>query len=235
MKTQIGLGVLAIPSVFDTLGLAPGVIALVIIGCITTWSDYMVGAFKRNHKQVYGIDDCGQLMAGRIGREILATTFCLCKDASAIRRTSLTSYTVFIFVSGSGMLGISIGLNSVSEHGACTAIFVAVAAILGFCLASIQTLGKISILTWIGLICILIASKPSLVSLPAVTDCPLQFLQLPSLWVWKTAPPQHLKKATGHLTGKSSAIPAFLRRSRLFPLSCSHLRVLRHFSLSPLR
>jgi amino acid permease len=49
------------------------------------------------------------------------------------------------------MLGISIALNSVSTHGACTAVFVAVAAIAGFGLASIQTLGRITWLAWVGL------------------------------------------------------------------------------------
>lgn len=57
------------------------------------------------------------------------------------------------------MLGVSIGLNAISSHGTCTAVFVAVAAVIGFGLASIQTLSKISILAWIGLICILTASK----------------------------------------------------------------------------
>lgn len=56
------------------------------------------------------------------------------------------------------MLGISIGLNSLSEHGACTAIFVAVACIVGFGLASIQTLSKISWIAWVGLAGILSAS-----------------------------------------------------------------------------
>lgn len=57
------------------------------------------------------------------------------------------------------MLGISIGLNAVSGHGACTAIFVAVACLIGFVLGSIQTLGKVSWLAWVGLVCILTASK----------------------------------------------------------------------------
>lgn len=57
------------------------------------------------------------------------------------------------------MLGISIGLNAVSTHGACTAIFVAVAAIIGFALGSIQTLGRVAWLAWVGVICILIASE----------------------------------------------------------------------------
>ncbi|PIG69584.1 amino acid transporter [Aspergillus arachidicola] len=141
MKTQIGLGVLSIPTAFDTLGMVPGVIVLIAISCITTWSDYMVGSFKLRHREVYGIDDAGALMFGTPGRVVLAVAFCL----------------YWIFVAGSGILGISIGLNAVSTHGACTAIFVAVAAILGFACSSIRTLGKITWLAWIGLPCILIA------------------------------------------------------------------------------
>jgi hypothetical protein len=57
------------------------------------------------------------------------------------------------------MLGISTALNSLSSHGACTAVFVAVAAIIGFGLGSIQTLGRISWLAWIGVVSILSASK----------------------------------------------------------------------------
>jgi amino acid permease len=47
MKTQIGLGVLSIPLVFDTLGMIPGIIILVSIAIITTWvcwkSDNAIG------------------------------------------------------------------------------------------------------------------------------------------------------------------------------------------------
>lgn len=57
------------------------------------------------------------------------------------------------------MLGISVALNALSVHGACTAVFVAVAAIAGGSLASIQTFGKISWLAWVGVVCILSASK----------------------------------------------------------------------------
>ena len=79
MKTQIGLGVLSIPAAFNTLGLVPGVICLCAVGGITTWSDYIVGVFKINHPEVYGLDDAGALMFGRIGREVFGLAFCLCK------------------------------------------------------------------------------------------------------------------------------------------------------------
>ncbi len=78
VKTQIGLGVLSIPLNFDVLGLIPGVICLCVVAAITTWSDYIVGVFKLHHREVYGIDDAGRLMFGRVGREILGIAFCLC-------------------------------------------------------------------------------------------------------------------------------------------------------------
>ena len=66
-----------------------------------------------------------------------------------------------VFVSGSGMLGVSIAFNAVSHHGACTAIFVAVACMIGFLLSSIRTLGQISWLAWAGMFSIASAGKIS--------------------------------------------------------------------------
>lgn len=66
------------------------------------------------------------------------------------------------------MLGVSIALNSLSLHGACTAVFVAVAAIITFFLSSVQTLGRLQWLAWFGLASILISSKrPSVCFLPS--------------------------------------------------------------------
>lgn len=66
---------------------------------------------------------------------------------------------VFIFSGGSLMLGTSIGLNAVSEHGTCTAVFVAVAAVLTFLTASVRTLNRISWLAWIGVVSVIVAGK----------------------------------------------------------------------------
>lgn len=57
------------------------------------------------------------------------------------------------------MLSISISFNTLSNHGLCTAAFVAIAACLGFSLGSVRTLGKVTWFAWIGLACILTASK----------------------------------------------------------------------------
>lgn len=57
------------------------------------------------------------------------------------------------------MLSLSIGLNAVSAHGACTAVFLAVAGIVGFLFSSIKTLGRITWVAWVGLACILTAGN----------------------------------------------------------------------------
>ncbi|KAB8203954.1 transmembrane amino acid transporter protein-domain-containing protein [Aspergillus parasiticus] len=138
-KTMIGLGVLSIPAAFDVLGLIPGVLCLLAVAAITIWSMFVVGTFKLNHPEVYAIDDVGYKLFGVTGRVFLGTTFCI----------------YWIFVSGSGLLSISIALNAISTHGTCTAVFVAVAAIVTFCLTSIRTLGRISWIAWVGLFSIL--------------------------------------------------------------------------------
>lgn len=81
MKTQIGLGVLSIPFVFDTLGMVPGVVCLCVVSLIATWTSYMVGVFKLRHPEVYGFEDAGALMFGRIGKEIFGIGFCLCTES----------------------------------------------------------------------------------------------------------------------------------------------------------
>ncbi|QSZ29121.1 hypothetical protein DSL72_003631 [Monilinia vaccinii-corymbosi] len=134
LKTNLGLGVLSIPAIFDTLGMIPGIICIIIIAAITGWSQYMIGVFKRNHPEVYGIEDVAGMLWGSIAREFIGGGF----------------FIFLIFVSASGMLSISIALNALSTHAACTAVFVAVAAIFAFFFASIQTLGRITWLAWIG-------------------------------------------------------------------------------------
>lgn len=88
------------------------------------------------------MDDAGYLMFGKIGRLVFGFAFTPCE--SRFKRFSFSELTSidWIFVAGSGILGISIGLNAVSSHALCTAGFVAIAAFIGFSLSSIRTLGK---------------------------------------------------------------------------------------------
>lgn len=59
------------------------------------------------------------------------------------------------------MLSLSICLNALSTHGACTATFVGVAFIAVFLLSSIQTLGRVKFVAWVGVFAIMIAGELS--------------------------------------------------------------------------
>lgn len=59
-----------------------------------------------------------------------------------------------MFVAGSGMLGVSIALNALSDHATCTAVFVAAAAVATYILGSLQTLERVSWIAWVGVFCI---------------------------------------------------------------------------------
>ncbi|KAA8567121.1 hypothetical protein EYC84_010188 [Monilinia fructicola] len=134
LKTNLGLGVLSIPAIFDTLGMIPGVICIIAMAAITGWSQYMIGVFKRNHPEVYGIEDVAGMLWGSFAREFIGGAF----------------FIFWIFVAASGMLSVSIALNALSTHATCTAVFVAVAAIIAYMFSSIQTLGRITWLAWVG-------------------------------------------------------------------------------------
>ncbi|KAK1922367.1 putative amino acid transporter [Papiliotrema laurentii] len=141
IKAQLGLGVLSLPFVLSTLGMVPGILCIIAVGIIMSWGEWMIGEFKLSHPEVYTIDDVGQIIFGRIGRETFA----------------LASLLFMIFAAGAGMLSMSVALNALSTHGACTAIFVAVSAIAAGLIGSIQTLGRIQALGWIGVVSILSA------------------------------------------------------------------------------
>ncbi|CAG7918739.1 unnamed protein product [Penicillium olsonii] len=198
-KSMIGIGVLSIPISFDTLGIVPGVIILITMATITTWSDYIVGVFKLRHPEVYSIDDAGYLMFGRPGRIIFGGAFVL----------------YWIFVAGSGMLGISISFNAMSSHGACTAVFVAVAAIIGFSLGSIQTLAKISAIAWVGLIGMLTAIFMVTIAV-AVQDRPSSAPQ-DAVWVpdYKIVGNPSFTKA---ITAVSTLVMAYAGTPGFFPI-----------------
>lgn len=117
-------------------GVGPGLVVVFVIGILTTWTDYIVGTFKLAHPEVYTLADVGQIMGGPILRETLGIMYWL----------------YMTFVAGAGMLGCSTAFNALSEHGACTAVFVLVSAVISFGVASIQTLDRISWLTWVGIV-----------------------------------------------------------------------------------
>ncbi|GAA6023350.1 hypothetical protein JCM10207_005755 [Rhodosporidiobolus poonsookiae] len=140
-KSQIGIGVLAMPGAFRVLGLVPGILILLTFSCTCAWTAYYLGRFKLNHPQVYSVSDAAEMIMGPIGREVFGVFYWL--------TCTLTT--------GSVLLTISTAFNAMSLHVTCTAVFVAVAAIMTYPLASIKTLNTFRWVGYVGLVSILSA------------------------------------------------------------------------------
>lgn len=124
----------------------------------------VIGTFKLRHPTVYGLADAGGIFGGRIGKEFFYVVYTICESCyerrplSAENSFALADNTkVMVFIIGSALVGLSTALNAVSAHGACTAIFIFVAAVAGFLVGSIRTLGKVSWIGWVGVVSIMSA------------------------------------------------------------------------------
>jgi hypothetical protein len=117
---QIGLGILSLPSTLKTLGLVPGIIALIGIGVISWYTAYELLQYYRLHPQVLNIVDMTRFVGGRTLESIAGVMMMI----------------QVIFVAASAMVTLSIALNTISSHAACTVvfIFIACAACYLFCL-----------------------------------------------------------------------------------------------------
>ncbi|KAK4497063.1 hypothetical protein PRZ48_011512 [Zasmidium cellare] len=134
----ISLGILSLPSVLSRLGLVPGLILIVGIGIIATYTGYVIGQFRLRYPRVHSFADAGEILFeplgwGKVGKEVFSA-------AQVI-------YAVFIM--GSHLLTWTILMNSVTGHAACTIVWSVVGLAL-FMLASIpRTLRSVS---WLCLI-----------------------------------------------------------------------------------
>lgn len=124
-----------------SVGIIPGIILIVVIELIVTWSAFILGTFKLNHRETYSLADVGRILGGRWGEEFFSVAVCIC----------------MLFFSASGMVGVSTALNAVSLHAVCTAVWMVIIFVVSFGLASIRTLGNITWLAWPAFISILSA------------------------------------------------------------------------------
>ena len=66
----ISLGILSLPSSMAGLGLVPGIILIIGLGAVSTYTGIVFWQFKMRYPHVHNIADVGEIFAGAIGREI---------------------------------------------------------------------------------------------------------------------------------------------------------------------
>ncbi|KAA8906793.1 hypothetical protein TRICI_005095 [Trichomonascus ciferrii] len=131
-KGQIGLGVLGVPGTFEALGFVPGVICLCALCSMVTWMAYVVGQFRLNHPKVHSVGDAAYMMFGPIGEELVGGAMCL-------------YYTLSY---GSGLITLSVAVNSWSNHAACTMAWIGMWA--GIVIVLAVTIRTMKVLQWGG-------------------------------------------------------------------------------------
>ncbi|KAH9809204.1 N amino acid transport system protein [Teratosphaeria destructans] len=138
LKMTFATGVLSIPAALYTLGAVAGAIFIVFWGLLNTYMAYIQGQFKLAHPSVHTVADAAHIAIIDLG--------CRQKTAYVVRE-----------VTGLGALGLSIALNAVSKHSACSIVFGLAAYLIVATVASIRKIEHLSWITWLGFITLVIA------------------------------------------------------------------------------
>lgn len=127
----ISLGILSLPSALAAIGIVPGMIMIVGLGIIATYTGYVLGQFKLAYPHVHNLADAGEVLAGPIGRELGGA-----------------AQTIFlIFVMGSHILTFTIAMNAITGHATCTIVWGVVGFIVLWLFTLPRTLKKVSYLS----------------------------------------------------------------------------------------
>lgn len=141
-KVQIGLGVLSLPSTFHVLGFVPGIFCFIVLALISTVAGYVCGNARQYYPHMHSVGDSAEMLFGETGREVIGIIY----------------YIYLALVAGAGMLTTSASLNALSEHGACTTVFLGVTCAASFILGTgFRSLEKVSWLSWLGVAGIIVS------------------------------------------------------------------------------
>lgn len=146
---NISLGILSLPAVIATVGLAAGLTAIIGLGIFASYSGYVLWQFRMRYPQVASYTDVGEVLMGRLGREIFGA-----------------AYVIYcLFFMASHLLTFTIALNVLSHHGTCTIVFGIVGVIVFSILTIPRTLKNVSFLSIVSFISILSAVLITIIAL----------------------------------------------------------------------
>ncbi|KAF1940872.1 hypothetical protein EJ02DRAFT_512839 [Clathrospora elynae] len=149
LAENVSLGVLALPQALAILGLVPGLLCIFLLGVIATYTGYLIGEFKLAHPSVRSFADCGELIAGPIGREVLAVGGVL----------------ILVFIMGAHVLSFAIAMNAMTDHGACTIVFAVVGLIICFLLGLPRTFKNVSYFSIFSCVSVIVAVIVAMVAI----------------------------------------------------------------------
>jgi hypothetical protein len=138
VKVLFATGVLSMPSALYSLGAVGGSISIVAWGAFNTYSFVILGNFRKKHPHCHSIADMAEVAGGVFAKELTGIIFLI----------------GYVLVTGSGIIGVSTGLNALSHHAACTVWWSFIAAVAIIATASVRKLQHVGWLTYAGFISI---------------------------------------------------------------------------------
>ncbi|KAG9678998.1 amino acid transporter, partial [Aureobasidium melanogenum] len=150
----ISLGILSLPSVLARIGLVPGLILLVGLGIIATYTGWVIGQFRMKYPWVVSFADAGEILfkplkMGAIGREVFGA-----------------AQTIFlIFTMASHILTWTICLNTITNSATCTIVWAVIGLVLFFIFDLPRTLKKVSFMSIASFISIFSAVMISMIAI----------------------------------------------------------------------
>lgn len=128
IHTEVGIGILSLPSTLKTLGLIPGLIAILGIGILATYTAYVYLQFWRKYRHIDNLPDAMRVLGGR--------PLAIIGGIALMINLS--------FACASAVLTMSIALNTLTGHSMCTVAFVGFAALVCYVLCMPRSMNFVS-------------------------------------------------------------------------------------------
>lgn len=139
MAETVSLGILSLPSVIATLGLAPGIIMILVMSLLSTYSGLMLGEFRKEYPFVENFGDAVEVMGKSIGMGPL------------FQEIFGWAQVVFqVCVMASHLLTWTICINTLTDSSTCTIIWAVVGVAIFWVLNLPRTLKSAS---WTSITC----------------------------------------------------------------------------------
>jgi amino acid permease len=132
MTNEIGIGILSLPAALNTLGFFPGILCIIGMGMLSLYTAYNLIQYWRKYPYMLNIVDYGRVLGGKWLEIVFAIGFLI----------------NMALISASAVVTISIGLNTVSDHAACTVAFSVVAVLAMWAMCVPHSMRFVSWASW---------------------------------------------------------------------------------------
>ncbi|KAF7189866.1 N amino acid transport system protein [Pseudocercospora fuligena] len=141
LKVIFATGVLSIPTAMVSLGAVGGSLNVIAWGAFNTYVGIIFGDFRNRHAKCHSVADMAEVAGGYWAKELVGGIFII----------------AYVLCAGSGILGVTVGLNALSHHAACTVWWTVLATGVVIACASVRKMHQIGLLTMAGFSSIFIA------------------------------------------------------------------------------